>query len=294
MAVAASLVALMVYAISTRSMSVVFEAPSDFGGVQVLERGDGLRVLTTLEGRAWQSAIYPGRPLHLEFPYTQVGMVGLALIPADARILFVGLGGGAMPMYVRQLLREARIDVVEIDPLVVEVAQDWFGFAPDSQLTVHTGDGRRFIQESRPATWDLIVLDAFSDDEVPYALTTREFLQVVRSRLSRSGVVVSNLWSDNRLYPAMVATYVAVFDEVHMVRVPRRDQRILVTGPGTRGLDGEALANRARELARDRELGFDLPTLVEKGYEVAPAPAAPVLEDPSAGPPVRQRPPSPL
>lgn len=269
----------LTYVIASQRTRVVFESDSDFDRVRVVERSDGLRYLVTGEGRARQSAIYPGRPMHLELPYSRVGMIGLALVPPDARILFVGLGGGAMPMYARQVMPEAHIDVVEIDPLIVDVAQEWFGFTPDSLMLVHTGDGRAFIVEAAPGTYDLIVLDAFSDDEVPYALTTREFLRAVHGALTNDGVVVSNLWTRAPAYPSMLATYLAVFDEVHLVEVPRRSQRILVGGSGERSLDRPALVSAARALAERVELGFDLPGLVESGYESPPAPRAPILED---------------
>ncbi|MBA4158279.1 MAG: fused MFS/spermidine synthase [Gemmatimonadetes bacterium] len=269
------------YWISSVRSTVVFEGESEFGRVWVVERADGLRSLYMGDGRARQSAVFPGRPSHLEFAYTRVAMVGLALVPDDGRILFVGLGGGAMPMYARQLLPNAKIEVVELDPLIVDVAQRYFGFRPDSLLVVHTGDGRAFIEQSPPESYDLIVLDAFSDDEIPYALVTRQFLEAVRSRLSPGGVVVSNLWSSSGEYASMVTTYGAVFEQVHLIHVGRGTQRILVAGSALRPLDRSALVEASRMLARRVELGFDLPALVERGYEIPPEVNAPILEDPA-------------
>ena len=277
--VLAAIIAAVVYAVASQRTHTVFEGESGFGRVRVTERADGLRSLYTGEGRARQSAIYPGRPMHLEHAYTRVGAVGLALVPRDGRLLFVGLGGGAMPMHARAVLPDARIDVVEIDPLIVDVAQRWFGFAPDPRMTVHTGDGRAFIEAAPPATYDLIVLDAFSDDEVPYALTTRQFLETVRSRLSPGGVVVSNLWTAQRDYDAMIATYDIVFDDVHLIDVPRRSQRILLASQSSRPLDEAALVAAARSLANNADLGFDLTALVEAGYRPVGETRAPVLED---------------
>lgn len=269
----------LMYAFASQRTRVVFESDSEFGDVRVTERSDGLRSLYTGEGRARQSAIYPGRPLQLVHEYTRVGMVGLALVPADGRILFVGLGGGAMPMYARQVMPAAHIDVVEIDPVIVDVAQRWFGFVPDDRMVVHTGDGRAFIENAAPGTYDLIVLDAFSDDEVPYSLTTRQFLDAVRTRLTTNGIVVSNLWTAQRSYEAMLATYAAVFHQVHLVRVPQRAQRILVAGPATRPLDRTSVVSAVHAFTEHVELGFDLTRLVEDGYEPAPHVDAPILED---------------
>ncbi|HEV2130041.1 MAG TPA: fused MFS/spermidine synthase [Longimicrobiaceae bacterium] len=279
-AVALCLVLALAYWASALRSRVVYQGESDFGRVWVTERADGLRSLYMGEGRARQSAVYPGRPGHLEFAYTRVAMVGLALTPSDARILFVGLGGGAMPMYVRQVLPDAHIEVVELDPLIVDLARRYFGFRPDSQLVVHTGDGRAFIEQAPSGSYDLIVLDAFSDDYIPYALTTRQFLEAVRARLTRGGVVVSNLWTASGEYAPMLATYNAVFDQVHLIDVGRGTQRVLIAGSELRPLDRSTLLEASRVLARRVDLGFNLPALVERGYERPPELNAPVLEDP--------------
>lgn len=272
-----------VWAVYGSRSRTIFDASSEFGRVRVLERSDGLRTLVTGAGRARQSAIHPGRPLDLELAYTRVGMIGLALVPPDGRLLFVGLGGGAMPMYTRQILPAARIDVVEIDPVIVDVAQRFFGFTPDARMTVHTGDGRAFIENVPSGTYDLVVLDAFSDDEVPFTLTTREFLHAVRSSLSPRGVVVSNLWSRNDAFASMLVTYDDVFEQVHLIGVPRHAQYILVAAMGARPLDRARLVRAAQDLAGRVQLGFDLPRLVSAGYEAAPRPAAPVLSDSAVG-----------
>lgn len=218
--------------------------------------------------------------MHLELAYTRVAMIGAALTPSDGRILFVGLGGGAMPMYTRAIMPEARIDVVEIDPLIVDVAQRHFGFRPDSQMVVYTGDGRAFIENAPPASYDLIVLDAFSDDAIPFALTTWQFLEAVRSRMAPGGVVVSNLWTGNPQYDSMLATYDSVFDDVHLVRVGGRAQRIVIAGSGQdRRLSRSKLIHVSQVLARRVELGFDLPRLIADGYEKPPERRAPVLDD---------------
>jgi len=284
MALALALALAALFALTTLPSSVVFEGEGDFGSVRVTERWDGLRSLYMGEGRARQSAVHPGRPLHLESAYARVAMVGPALAPDGGRMLFVGLGGGAMPMYVRQVRPDAHLDAVEIDPLIAELAERYFGFEPDALLVVHVGDGRAFIEATPPGWYDVIVLDAFSDDEVPFSLTTAEFLDAVRTALAPGGVVVSNLWTASPAYPAMVATYEAIFDQVHLVRVPRRAQRILVAGGSERRLDRGALVQAARAFARQAELGFDLAALVEAGYEAPGPSAAPVLRDGAAAP----------
>jgi spermidine synthase len=267
------------YAASERRARVLFDAPSPYGRVRVVEQPSGLRQLRTGEAGVLQTALHPDRPLHLESAYTRVGVIGLALVGDRARILFVGLGGGAMPTFARHVLPNARIDVAEIDPLIVDVAQRFFCFRPDERMGVHTGDGRAFLESVPAGAYDLIVLDAFSAAEVPFALTTYEFLMTVQSRLAPGGVVVSNLWSAAPGYRSMVATYDTVFADVTLLRVPWRQQRILVAG-GTAPMHDRASLSRAAAALQAREqFEFDLVELVQRGYDGAPAVAAPVLHD---------------
>lgn len=56
-------------------------------------------------------------------------------------VLLVGLGGGGLAQFLRDFVPNVTIEVVELDPVVFEVAKDWFGFRPDGRLTVTLGDG---------------------------------------------------------------------------------------------------------------------------------------------------------
>ena len=61
-------------------------------------------------------------PKKMVFTYARMMMSVLLVQPNPRSILIIGLGGGTLPVALNELLPEARIDVVEIDPIVVEVA----------------------------------------------------------------------------------------------------------------------------------------------------------------------------
>lgn len=60
-------------------------------------------------------------------------------------VLLVGLGGGGLPQFLRDFVPNVTVEVVELDPVVMEVAKQWFGFRPDDHLTVTLGDGLEHI-----------------------------------------------------------------------------------------------------------------------------------------------------
>lgn len=246
---------------------VITERTSDGYTVFVVEDDEGIRRLRFELHGVDQSAVKPGDPEHLVFAYMRTLVTAVALRPTPKRVLIVGIGGGTFPMFLRTHLPDVHIDAVDIDPVVVSVARDKLGFREDPRLVVHIADGRRFVEEAT-VTWDLIILDAYGQDNIPVHLATRQFLEAVRSRLSPGGLVAANLWSEhaNARYLGMLRTYEAVFPEVHVVAPPQSESRIVLAFRDREALTHEALVQRANALKRDWKLRFDLGKLVDRGH----------------------------
>ncbi|MCC6621064.1 MAG: fused MFS/spermidine synthase [Deltaproteobacteria bacterium] len=246
---------------------VITERASDGYNVFVVEDDEGIRRLRFELNGVDQSAVKPGDPEHLVFAYMRTLVTALALRPAPERVLVIGIGGGSFPMFMRKHLPKVHIDAVDIDPVVVGVARDELGFREDPRLVVHITDGRRFVEDAQ-VTYDLIVLDAYGQDNIPIHLATRQFLDAVKQRLSPGGLVAANLWSEhaNAKYLAMLRTYEAVFPEVHVVAPPQSESRIVLAFRDPEALSHEALVQRANALKRSWKLRFDLGKLVDRGH----------------------------
>ncbi|KAJ4846031.1 hypothetical protein Tsubulata_002546 [Turnera subulata] len=61
----------------------------------------------------------------------------------------VGLGAGLLPMFLHGCVPFLHIEVVELDPVVLSIAKEFFGFREDTRLKAHIADGIRFIQEAK-------------------------------------------------------------------------------------------------------------------------------------------------
>jgi spermidine synthase len=262
----ATLVALFVLACAAQT--VIYEKVSLHGAIIVTEGSGGLRTLYFSPGGARQSVVKPGDPDHLELPYARTALAGLALCEDPRRILVVGLGGGTLPSFLRKHYPNVRIDVVDIDPEVVEVAKKFFGFREDPGMQAHVDDGRRFIENIREPVYDVIFLDAFGTDSVPAHLTTHEFLRAVRRAVMPDGVVVGNVWSrsSNPLYDSMVRTYQEAFDELFILDVPGGANKILLALPRNQPLTQSELAQLARRVSAAGQYRFDLGDLVNYGF----------------------------
>ncbi|QGX38477.1 spermidine synthase [Permianibacter aggregans] len=159
-------------------------------------------------------------PRRLVFDYAQKVMMGLLLKPEPKSILIVGLGGGSLPMAFHELLPNAVITSVEIDPAVTRAAKAYFDYQENDFVRTETADARVFIKRAmfRKQQWDWIILDAFNGDYIPEHLMTMEFFQEVKSVLAPGGLVTANTFSTSRLYDHESTTYQASFKNLLILK----------------------------------------------------------------------------
>jgi spermidine synthase len=167
---------------------------------------------------SFQSGMYLDDPYRTRFRYTDYLQLGLAYAPAAKRALFIGLGGGSVQKRMWRDYPDLRLEVVELDPDVVGAAYRWFELPRDPRLHVTVEDGRRFLRRHQ-GRWDLIMVDAFYADAIPFHMATLEFVELAHSRLARGGVVVVNMIGSltgdtSRLLRSITKTYRAVFPTV--------------------------------------------------------------------------------
>ncbi len=219
-----------------------------------------------------QGGIYVNAPDKLLFEFTQMGFVSLAFLDRDPKdVLFVGLGAGAMPRYFTGRYPEAIIDIAEIDPDMVAVAQKYFYFKESERMKVHADDGRLFVKRTRKK-YDWIILDAYQNDYIPFHLTTLEFLREVKSRLKEDGIVVANITSPfrNKFFDSMVMTYRKAFQHLTIFKGKKSGNFIFVATMGSKIKDGNSVEARARKIQSARKFDIDLEDIASR-YEPSAA-----------------------
>jgi hypothetical protein len=123
------------------------------------------------------------------------------------RLGVIGLGAGTLAAYGQ---KGDFIHFYELDPQDVTVASSYFRYLKDSpsDISVSVGDGRLLLQKEiskggfKP--YDILVVDAFSDDAIPIHLLTKEAFALYLRALAPDGVIafhVSTTYID--LYPVL-------------------------------------------------------------------------------------------
>ena len=171
---------------------VLLNELSPFQRVIVVEEA-GMRVLRfdALSGND-QSSFDPLHPDRVVFEYVRLAGLAVRLVKQPRRALVVGLGGGAFPRLLLGCDARLQVDVVELDPVVVDAARRFFDLPTSPRLQVYEGDGVSFLARVR-AGYDIVLLAAFSGDGIPPSLTSKAFFHDARRALADGGVAVLNI-----------------------------------------------------------------------------------------------------
>jgi len=248
------------------AQKILLEKESLYHYIRVVEE-DGVRRLQFRRGGVDydESAIDLENPARFQLQYYRLMMAALVHYPEPKRVLFVGLGGGTLPIVFRKYYPNIHIDSIELDPEVVEVARRYFGLREDDRMRVYTGDGRvhirRFVREGR--AYDLVFLDAFRGGYIPYHLTTKEFMELVRRLVGQEGSVISNLRPGFESYHYQRRTIAAVFR--NQWSYGQQFNVCVVANDQAQPLSKATLLQTARQLQKEKAFAFDLPALVAEG-----------------------------
>jgi hypothetical protein len=174
-------------------------------------------------------------PTRLEFAYTRLlGDVVDGMAPEGQAIdgLHVGGGGFTLPRYIEAMRPGSVGRVLELDPVVLDVATEELGFEESESMSVVLGDGRLSVHEEPTDGYDLVIGDAFAGPAVPWHLTTTEFVRDVQRVLRPEGIYAANIidYPPLDLARSQLATFAEVFEHV------------AVYGPASR-LDGTSGGN---------------------------------------------------
>lgn len=177
--------------------------------------------------RTLQSAMNLKDPTALRLIYSRYTSLGFAFRPDAKKMLLIGLGGGSIPKKLNKEFPNLEIDAVEIDPEVIKMAKDHFNVRESKNLRLHAQDGRLFLTRTQNQ-YDIIMLDAYFTDAMPFHLATKQFFELAQKKLTPNGVVVANLISavtgpSGKIARSFVRTQRQVFPQTYVFAARRPD-----------------------------------------------------------------------
>ena len=168
---------------------LIYEKETLFSHLDIVEYGNNISMY--LDGMR-HSSMNINDPLDLVIDYTEYFHLGMLFNPTATDVLFIGGGGFTGPKNFLALYPDTKIDAIEIDSDVIDAAKTYFSLEDNNpRLQVFNDDARKHLS-TFDKKYDVIVLDAYASNYVPYHLMTQEFFQIIEKRLKPDGVVVSN------------------------------------------------------------------------------------------------------
>ena len=230
------------------------------------------RLITLYLDNLSHSCSDPDNPLRLEFRYIR-SYKEIVQWQADKRgsfrTLFIGGGGYTFPRFIEASYPNAEMEVVEIDPEVTRVSQNYLGLSLTSKIRTFNEDARWFVMNRKgEGKYDFIFEDAFNDLSIPYHLTTKEFATELRRLLKKDGLLLTNVidrFEKGSFLPSYIRTLEEVFGKgnVHLITLgPFQDymglgNRVVATSPGK--IDIEGLARSLNRLGEGERISHVMP-----------------------------------
>ena len=169
---------------------------------------------------------------------TQVmgGLIGALVHPQPRSALVIGLGTGSTAGWLGAVPEMERVDAVEIEPAILEVARQCADInervLDNPKVRIHIDDAREVLLASKN-TYDIV----FSEPSNPYragisSLFSREFYQAVKKRLAPGGIFLQWLQSyevDANTVRSAYATLSTEFNAVETWQTRGGDLILLAT-----------------------------------------------------------------
>ncbi len=190
-----------------------------------------------------QTAWNMKQPYELVTQYSRLMFASYFFMPEQKQVLIVGLGGGAMVHFYEHYDAEVKVDAVEIDEKVVQLADKYFDVRTRKNTNIITEDAFKYFK-TNTTRYDVIYMDAFLKPSEktdatgqPLRLKTVEFYKGLREHLTPDGIVVINL----NIHPGTnddLATIRSAYPQAYTFKAPTPNMIVVCTWDKTRVTTG--------------------------------------------------------
>lgn len=254
---------------------IVAQTESPYSYVEISQGSDGAKYLAFSEAYAVQSRFDPKSVLN-DGLYWDYFSIFPSLFPGqEVKVAVIGNAGGTIPRLLDKFYPGVKIDGVELDPAVSQIAEQNFAPFPPS-VTLHHTDGRVFLRQT-DQRYQVIIIDAYKELAIPAHLSSREFFALAKERLSPDGILALNINAtsdESEVYQRFIATLQSEYDSVYKLKIPQAYNYLIVA------------SNRPNNLNRDLA-AMDPPSGLRKYFDytaqqmtlTSPSPARIITDD---------------
>ena len=173
---------------------------------------------------AYNSYVKLGHPTYLKYRYTRWiadAIDGMDPGKKPLNAVFVGGGAFTLPRWLLATRPGSEAEVLEVDGGIVSVDEERLGLRTSPSLRAVVGDARMTMRDVPDHSADVVVGDAFSGYNIPWHLTTTEWLAEVKRVLKPGGLYALNAIDQDpfEFLKAETATMLKSFAAVRMITI---------------------------------------------------------------------------
>jgi spermidine synthase len=242
---------------SDRRGDIELEVKSNYSTIRV-RRSNDFRSLCFVRDsgeEVTESTLDLRRPHDLLIDYTRYMFLSYAFCPKPERVLIVGLGGGSMVHFLQHYDKNVKVDVAEIDPMIVRIADKYFGVRTGGNIKVINTDGSEYFKRATDQ-YDVIYLDAFlkpsnetDSTGVPTRLKTILFYKEMQKRLKPDGLVVFNI-NPHQSIDEDIGRIREAFPQTYVFQLPNYGGFVVAASLAPARMPPKALLAAAQEVDR--------------------------------------------
>jgi len=269
-------IAFISFSYAANSDQLIEMKESKYNNIYIYKKGSYVSMNFGHNLRFYTESVY-NEQNERELPviYTRYMTVSLAYTKPINSIVQIGLGGGRTSWYVHKHLPETLVTAVEIDPDVIALAKKYFGIKEENNFKIEASDGRLFLVKSKGG-YDIIFIDAYRGPFVPFHLLTKEFYNLVKSKLKSGGVLIQNIEPSTMLFDSAIATIKSIFNNIELYNA--NGNMVCIAYDGSLRTV-EQLNQNAAYLQRQYHLYYDLTRMISERRLLTEVPKVKPLTD---------------
>ncbi|MDD3594420.1 MAG: hypothetical protein PHX18_07325 [Candidatus Gastranaerophilales bacterium] len=218
---------LEIYESRTFDDTVLKSFTSDKHNIKIVENEIGRFIMfdETYQAGLIDTQFYKGN-----IPYINYFLLSLNFCPKPENILLIGMGSGKLAADFNKYANCKRIDIVDVDPFMFEIAREYFGFKKQDNINLIISDGVEFVKAS-PVKYDIIIVDTAGNDGLLSEFCEIDFLKSLKNILTKKGILMQNLFSSadfaspyNLILKSFAKTYMSVFKDVKLIKSSYSDE----------------------------------------------------------------------
>ena len=170
---------------------------SDFHDIYVVksEMGTFLKYKDTYQAGIFDTKHYKGN-----LPYINYFLIPYMINKNAKKVLFIGMGSGKIINQYEILFDKLiQTDIVDIEEYIFPIAEKYFNFKKLDKMNFYLQDGIVFLKNAK-TKYDIIITDIAGNEGTDSRFTGSEFFEIVKQRLSKNGIFVTNLPSSRDIF----------------------------------------------------------------------------------------------